>query len=93
MLDPALHVANPSAGIALVPGAVEVLGRRPELYDEVAGQVLRFGLTPFLMPEADQSGFIVTHYDPGIGTADERAALRPSRTDAFRHDNLLEWFH
>src|SRR5262252_7507726 len=29
------------AGIALVPGPVEVLGGRPELHDEVAREVLR----------------------------------------------------
>jgi hypothetical protein len=53
MLDPALHVAHPPAGIALVPGSVEVLGCRPELHDEVTGQILRFGLAPFLPPQAD----------------------------------------
>jgi hypothetical protein len=33
--------------------AVEGLGRKAELDDEVAGQVLRLGLTPFLPPQAD----------------------------------------
>jgi hypothetical protein len=32
---------------------VELLGGGPELHDEVAGQVLRLGLAPFLVPEAD----------------------------------------
>ena len=41
---------DPPAGIALVPGAVEVLGRGPELHDEVAGEVLRLGLAPLLPP-------------------------------------------
>jgi hypothetical protein len=27
MPDPALHVADPSAGVALIPGAIELLGR------------------------------------------------------------------
>ena len=50
MLDAALDVADPPAGIALVPGAVEVLGGDPELHDEVAGQILRLGLAPLLAP-------------------------------------------
>ena len=66
---------DPPAGIALVPGAVEVLGRGPELHDEVAGQVLRLGLAPFLAPEADQGGFVAAHDDPGVGAADEGAAI------------------
>jgi hypothetical protein len=34
---------------------------RAELDDEVAGEVLRLGLAPFLAPEADQRGFIIAH--------------------------------
>ena len=63
-------------GIAFVPVAVEVLGRRPELHDEVAGQVLRLGLAPFLAPEADQGGFIAAHDDPGVGDPGIRAAYK-----------------
>ena len=63
------------AGIALVPGAVELLGGGPELHDEVAGQVLRLGLAPLLAPKADQGGFIAAHDDPGVRAADERAAI------------------
>ena len=63
VLDPALDVGDPPAGIALVPGSVELLGRRPELHDEIAGQVLRLGLAPFLAPEADKGRFIVAHND------------------------------
>jgi hypothetical protein len=53
MLDLALDVGNAPAGIALVPGAVELLGGGPKLHDEVAGQVLWVGLAPLLLPEAD----------------------------------------
>ena len=60
--------------IALVPGAIEVLGGGPELDDEVAGQVLRLGLAAFLAPEADQGGLIVAHDDPGVRAANEGAA-------------------
>ena len=48
MLDATLHVADPPAGIAFEPGAIEVLGCRPELHYEIAGEVL---LAPFLTPE------------------------------------------
>ena len=34
-----------------------------KLHDEVAGQVHRLDLAPFLVPEADERGFIVAHYD------------------------------
>ena len=74
VLDPALDVGDPPAGIALVPGAVELLGRGPELHDEVAGQVLRLGLAPFLAPEADQGRLVAAHDDPGVRAADEGAA-------------------
>jgi hypothetical protein len=37
MPDPRLHVADLPAGIALVPGAVELFGCPPELHDEVSG--------------------------------------------------------
>ena len=53
MLDVALDVRNAPAGIAFVPGAVELFGRGPELHDEVAGQVLRLGLAAFLLPKAN----------------------------------------
>ena len=48
--DPALDLADPPAGVALIPGAIELLGRCPKLHDEVAGQVLWLGFTPFLPP-------------------------------------------
>ena len=50
MLDPALDVADPPATITLIPGAVEFLSRRPELHNEIAGEVLGLGLAPFLAP-------------------------------------------
>jgi hypothetical protein len=37
MLEVALDVCDAPAGVALVPGAVELLGGGPELDDEVAG--------------------------------------------------------
>ena len=71
VLDATLDVVRPAAGVALVPGAIEVLGHGAELDDQVAGQVLRLGLASFLPPEADQGGFIAAHDDPGVRAADE----------------------
>ncbi len=53
MLDAALDIPDAAAGIALVPGAIELLGGGSQANDEVAGQVLRLGLAPLLAPEAD----------------------------------------
>ena len=74
MPDPALNVPDRPSGVALVPGAVELLGGRPELDDEVAGQVLRLDIAPFLPPQADEGGFVVAHDDPGVRAADKGAA-------------------
>jgi hypothetical protein len=64
-------------GVALVPMPVEGFSHEPELDDEVAGQVLRLGLPPFLAPEADQGGFIVAHDDASVGSAHETSAIEP----------------
>jgi hypothetical protein len=50
---------------------VEGFSHQPELDDEVAGEVRRFGFAPFLAPQAYQGGFIVAHDDAGVGAADE----------------------
>jgi hypothetical protein len=66
VLDAALDGCDAATCIALVPGAVELLGGGPELHDEVAGQVLRLDLHPLLAPEAEQRSFIAAHNDPSI---------------------------
>jgi hypothetical protein len=71
VLDPSLDVRDAPAGIALVPGTVEVLCHRAELHDEIAGQVLRSGFATFFTPEADESGFVVAHDDSGVRAAEE----------------------
>ena len=71
MPDLALHVADLSAGVALVPAPIELLGCPSELHDEITGEVLRLGLPPLLAPQADQGGFIGAHDDAGIRSADE----------------------
>jgi hypothetical protein len=63
------------AGIALVPVPVELFGHTAELDDQVAGQVLRLGLAPFLAPEAQQGGLVIPHDDPGVRATDEGAAV------------------
>ena len=75
MPQPMLNAFNGLPGIAFVPEPIEVLGHEAELDDEVAGEVLRLGLAPFLPPEAHQRCFVAAHYDPGVRPADERAAL------------------
>src|SRR5262249_62172354 len=45
-----LHVADLPAGVALVPGAIELLGCPSELHDEIAGEVLRLDLASLLAP-------------------------------------------
>src|SRR5262249_20335370 len=73
MTDPALHVADPPAGVALIPGAIELFRRGTELHNEVARKVLRLGLASFFVPEANQRSFIVAHDGPGVGATDEGA--------------------
>src|SRR5215471_18351950 len=79
MPDAALHVADPPAGVALVPRAVELFRRRAKLHEEVAGQILWLGLSTLLVPELDQGGLVAAHDDPGVRAADERVPA-------------LEWF-
>jgi hypothetical protein len=79
MLDAALDIGNAPAGIALVPGAIELLGCLAELHNKVAGQVLRVGLAAFLAPQPNQGGFITTHDDPCVRTADEKSSFNTLR--------------
>src|SRR5262245_14432494 len=75
MPHPALHVSDLPAGVALVPGAIELLGRSPQLHDEVAGQVLRLSLAALLAPQPHQSCFVAAHNDAGVGAADDPKTL------------------
>ena len=63
-------------GVALVPLAIEVLGRQAELDDEVAGEVLRPDLAALFLPQADQGLLVLAHDDAGVGAADEVAAIQ-----------------
>src|SRR6516225_3448302 len=59
MLDLALDICDASAGVALVPGAIELLGGRSKLYDQIAGQVLLLGLSALLAPQLDQGRVVL----------------------------------
>jgi len=61
--------------MAFVPVPVEVLGHRAELDDQVAGQVLGFGLAALFPPQPDQGRLVVAHDDPGVRAADEAAPI------------------
>ena len=64
------------AGVALVPGPVEVLGGGAELHDEVAREVLGLGLAPLLPPQPDQGRLVAAHDDPGVRAADEGPSFK-----------------
>jgi hypothetical protein len=94
-MNMALDVGDPLARVAFIPGAIQVLCDGAELHDEVAGQILPPGLPALFLPQADESGLVAAHDDPGVGTADEGTALKRSPwaheksicAFRFRHDN------
>ena len=75
MKDPPLDLGDNLAGIAFVPVAVEVLGDRPKLNNEIIRQVLRLYLASLLAPQPQQGLFVIPHDDAGVRAADERAAV------------------
>jgi hypothetical protein len=78
MPQPMLNAFDRLPGVALVPMPVEGFSHEPELDDEVAGQVLRLGLSTLFLPEAEDGAFVAAHDDPSVRAADERAALSPA---------------
>jgi len=78
MADVLLHVDDAPAGIGLIPAPIKGLSRQPELYDQIAGEVLRLDLTALLLPEPDQGSLVLAHDDPGVGAADKSSPLMPS---------------
>src|SRR5262245_23834217 len=85
MLDAALNIGDASAGVALVPGAVERFGGGPKLHNQVAGNVLRLNLAPLLAPKADQGRLFTAHDNPGVRAADEGAPLARVVASALPH--------
>ena len=63
------------AGIPLVPGEIELFGGEPELDDELAGQIRRWGLAALFLPQPDQGILVATHNDAGVGAAHEILAV------------------
>ena len=76
---PALDVFDPCPVVALVPLPVQGFSREPELDDEIAGQVFRLGLAPFFAPEAEQSGLIAAHDNPGVRAANKVRRLMAAK--------------
>jgi hypothetical protein len=68
---------------------VEGFGHQAELDDEVAGQVLRLEFAPLFLPEAEQGAFVAAHDDPGVGPADERAAVLVGLCPHLRFDSMI----
>jgi hypothetical protein len=66
MLHSPLDVLDGLSGVPLVPVAIEALGYDPELDDQIAREVLRFSLAPFLPPQAEQGSLVRTHDDAGV---------------------------
>jgi hypothetical protein len=69
-----LDVDDRLASVALEPAPVEVLGDRPELDEEVVGEIFRLDLTALLAPEAEKGSLVISHNDAGVRAASESAA-------------------
>jgi hypothetical protein len=70
-----LHLNHHLSGVVFVPTSVEGLGHGAELNQEIPRSVFWLDLATLLTPQAEQGGFIVAHDDPGIGAANEGAAV------------------
>ena len=75
MSELSLHVIDRIAGVAFVPGPIQLLCDAAELDNEVLAQVFWFGLTPLLTPEPDEPRLVIAHDDASVGAAYERATI------------------
>jgi hypothetical protein len=75
MPELSLHVIDRIAGVAFVPGPVQLLGDGAKLDNEVLAQVCWFSLTPLLTPEPDEPCLVIAHDDASVGAAYERASF------------------
>jgi hypothetical protein len=66
MLDPPLDGCDDLAGVSLEPVSIEPLGHDTELHNQIAREVLRFGLVAFLLPKPEEGRFVRTHDDAGV---------------------------
>jgi hypothetical protein len=75
--DLLLNIGDDLPGIGLVPAPIEILGGKPELDHQIAGQVFRLYLTALLPPQPNQRRLITPHDDPGIRTANKPRRSAP----------------
>ena len=75
VLHLSLNILDDVTGVALVPAPIEFFGHRAELNDQIFGEVFGLDLASFFPPKANEQAFVVTHDDPGVRTADKRAAI------------------
>jgi hypothetical protein len=69
--NPALHLGDGLAGILFVPAPVELLGHGAELDQKIPpDKVLGLDLAALFPPKPQQGGFVISHDDPSVGTAD-----------------------
>jgi hypothetical protein len=66
MADLPLYVREDLTAIGLVPAPVQVFGRKAELDDEIARQVLRLDLAALLAPKSKERRLVLAHDDAGI---------------------------
>ena len=83
MLDLPLDACNNLASIALEPAPVEVFGDRPELDEEVVGEIFRLDLAALLAPQAEEGGLVVAQDDAGVRAADKGPTIRAHRKALF----------
>ena len=75
VLDAPLDIFDEVSGLPLVPAPVEVLGHAAQLDDQVFGEILGLDLAALFPPQPQQARLIIAHDEPGIGAADEGAAV------------------
>jgi hypothetical protein len=76
MPDPTLDICKHLSSIGLIPAPIQLFGRNTKLDNEVARQVLRFGLAALFPPKPEESRLILAHNDPGVRAADEIPPIR-----------------
>jgi hypothetical protein len=71
----ALDVTDPVTRVYFVPAAVEIFRNQSELDDQYARQIEGIRFTAFFAPQAQKGFLVLAHDGPGIGAADELAAV------------------
>jgi hypothetical protein len=73
MPNAALDILEDLSGIALEPVPIEFFGHDPELNGEVSGEVFGLDFPPFLFPQPQQRGFIVSQNNSSVRATDKGA--------------------